>query len=199
MEDVRYPRSMKPAGAKGHPELCGRWGGGKLASAACLYSRHKLDIEEAVPDDEVTPAEDGAAANEATPAPKAELLNKSVMRESATDKDAPTDDDTGHDLKDLLKKAGLERIDMTKDEAPDELLKDVATGHGLKGSAKEASQEGTCETEGDVSEEKLRDADAQKDVITNAATGHDQMELAREVGLEGAITDMPRWRSTRLK
>ena len=193
---------MKPAGGKGPPELCGRWGGGKPTSAACLFS-HELektkDIKEAGPVDKITPAKNGVPANEATPAPEAELLKKPIIREPATNKDATTDDDTSHNLKELLKEAGLEKINMTKDEAPDELLKDVATGHGLKGSAKEASQEGTCETEGDVSEEKLRDADAQKDVITNAATGHDQMELAREVGLEGVITDMPRWRSTRLK
>ena len=34
MEDVTYPRSLKPAGGKGHPELCGWWDGGKPASAA---------------------------------------------------------------------------------------------------------------------------------------------------------------------
>ena len=50
MEDVSYPRSVKPPGGKGHPELCGLWDGGKPASAACLFARYEL--EEAGDEDE---------------------------------------------------------------------------------------------------------------------------------------------------
>ena len=130
------------------PELCGRWGGIKPASAACLYSdelERTKDIEEAVPDDEISPAKDGAPANEAAPAPEAELLNKPVIKESATDKNATTDDDTRHNLKELLKEAGPEKINMAKDEAPDELPKDVAaddaTGHDQRELARQVGRE----------------------------------------------------------
>ena len=43
MDDVTYPCSVKPAGSKGLPELCGWWDGGKPASAAFLYSRYELE------------------------------------------------------------------------------------------------------------------------------------------------------------
>ena len=63
MKGAHCPRSMKPAGEKGRPELCGRRGGSKPASAACLHSHEPeriKDIEEDVPDNESTPAKDGA-------------------------------------------------------------------------------------------------------------------------------------------
>ena len=56
------------------------------------------------------------------------------------------DDTTGQDVKELFKEAGLEDIEETKDEAPDELDKDVAaddaTGHHLQRLVKDASWRG---------------------------------------------------------
>ena len=143
MENAHCPRSMKPAGGNSRPELCGRWRGSKPASAACLYS-HELertkDIKEAVPDNEITPTMAGAPVKEAALAPEAKLLNKPV-----TDKNITTDNDTWHELKELLKKAGLEKINMAKDEAPDEQLKDVAaddaTGHDQMELTREVGRE----------------------------------------------------------
>ena len=42
MRDSLYTHRLKPAGGKGHPELCWWWSGGKLTVADCLYSRYKL-------------------------------------------------------------------------------------------------------------------------------------------------------------
>jgi hypothetical protein len=49
VRDVTFPRSVKPAGAETGWELAGWWDGGEPASAACLYTRHKL----------IEPREDG--------------------------------------------------------------------------------------------------------------------------------------------
>ena len=71
------------------------------------------------------------------------------------------DDATGHDLKESFGKAGLEEIEGVKDEAPDELIKDVAadntTGNDTQGVAKEM----------------VRDNKSQEDVIAYDANGHD--------------------------
>ena len=42
VEDVSHPLSEKPAGSEDRTELCGWWGEGEPASAACLYSSHEL-------------------------------------------------------------------------------------------------------------------------------------------------------------
>ena len=54
-------------------------------------------------------------------------------------------------------------------------------------------------TKSEAPGELLRDTAAQEDVTADAAAGQDQMELAREAGLEDIIMDVPCRRSTRLK
>ena len=59
MKGARCPCSMKPAGEKGPPELCGGRRGSKPDSATCLHSHGPeriKDIEKAVPDNASTPA-----------------------------------------------------------------------------------------------------------------------------------------------
>ena len=99
----------------------------------------------------------------------------------------------GHNPRESLKEAGLEKIDVTKDEVLGELLKDVAadetTSNSLKGVAEEASLEGTCETE-----EKLREAAVQKDVTADEAAEHDLRDTSAP---EDVATNVPYRRNKR--
>ena len=64
--------------------------------------------------------------------------------------------------------------------------------------AKEAGPEEVDKTEGEAPGELLRVTATQEDVTADATAGQDQMELAREAGLEDVISDVPRRRSPRL-
>ena len=59
------PRSVRPAGGKGRPELCGCWGGDKPVSAACLYLRHEPERTKNVK--EVAPGMKKTAVDSASP------------------------------------------------------------------------------------------------------------------------------------
>ena len=78
------------------------------------------------------------------------------------------DDATGHDLKELLKEAGLEEIKRAKDKAPDELIKDVATDNA------------TCGDSQGLAKEMVRDDIPPEDVITYDATGQDLGKTGRK-------------------
>ena len=65
INDGFCPRILRPAGGKGHPEVCGCWGGGKPVSAACLYSRHEPERTENVK--EVAPCMKETAMDSASP------------------------------------------------------------------------------------------------------------------------------------
>ena len=62
------------------------------------------------------------------------------------------DDATGHNLKELFREAGLKEIEEAKDEAPDELIKDVtadnATGDDPQGLAKNMVRDDTPQEQG---------------------------------------------------
>ena len=40
---VTFPRSVKPVGTTGPPEIVGFWDGGDPAFGCCLYARYKLE------------------------------------------------------------------------------------------------------------------------------------------------------------
>ena len=102
----------------------------------------------------------------------------------------------------MVEEASLEKFDETKDEASDELLKDVpadnASGHDLKWLAKEAGLEEGDETECNIPEEMPRTCPrADADCDPELEDGEDpelpqkltKAGLEKEAGLEEMLRD----------
>ena len=101
-----------------------------------------------------------------------------MVRDTSAQEDVTTDNDTGQDLREPKKKeSAMEEGDETKDEAPDELLKDAtaddASDHYLKGLAKEAGLEEGDETEENIPEEMLRDEISTSSQMRTVKVGYD--------------------------
>ena len=84
-------------------------------------------------------------------------------------------------MKGLAREVGLEVIDETEEEAPDELVKDVAandaTGDDLRELVKEAGLEKFDKTKEEAPAELV------KDITADHTTDHNLVELAKEDGL----------------